>query len=309
MRRLVVVGPGLVGGSLGLAARASGRWRVVAVGREAAGAEAAVRAGAADEWAPSIAAALEGGSPPEPGGRPAAGGGAVSAVVVLAVPLSALAERLREAVSAAGTGVLVTDVAGVKRPVARWAEAALAERGAGRPAFVGGHPMAGREGAGLDEARADLFQGAVWVLADPDPQAAQRTPGGRAAAELARDVGAEPVWLTPEAHDRAVAFASQLPQVVALALAATVAEEPWAARLAGGGLRDMTRLAASPARIWTDALFANAGELAPALEHLRERLADLGRALSAGEGGALEAAFAAGNAARRRIAEERGWAR
>lgn len=303
MRRLVVVGPGLVGGSLGLAARASGRWRVVAVGRDREEARAAVRAGAADEWARSLTEALAGAPHPETPSRAPRRG----PVVCLAVPLAAMEGCLAEAFAQAGPGALVTDTAGVKRAVHAEADACRRAAGCASPAFVGGHPMAGRELGGLGAARADLFQGAAWVLTDPEPEAARRTPAGRLAERLVRDAGAHPVWLTPEAHDRAVAAASQLPQVLALALAALVAEDPLAARIGGGGLRDMTRLAASPADIWTEALLANADALAPILDRLAEQLRAFGRALRAGDRAAVAAAFEAGNDARRRLAAARGW--
>jgi prephenate dehydrogenase len=236
---VVVAGLGLVGGSLARALRRA-RYEVAGVDRprvlrQARGARA-LSAGYA-----SLAPALPG-----------------AEVLVLAAPPRATLRLLRQAARVAAPGLVVTDVTSVKAAVV--AEA----RRLGLRRFVGGHPIAGTEGRGFAASSTELFRGRAWALTPEgaDPEAVAVVLG------LVRAVGARPVVMTAAEHDRALAFLSHLPQVVAWALYEAAAHDRAARRwlqLAGPGFRDMTRLARSPRRLWREILAGNRREVARAL--------------------------------------------
>jgi prephenate dehydrogenase len=192
---------------------------------------------------------------------------AVPELVVVAVPpdvtpgvVAAHLERWPRAV--------VTDVASVKAPVVAAVSAV-----AGADRFVGGHPMAGRERSGPLAARADLFEARPWVVtATPDTSAAARSRVGA----LARDLGAVLVDMSPGEHDEAVAVVSHLPQLAASLVAARLRTAgDRAVALAGQGLRDVTRIAASDPVLWAQILAANADPVRRALGRLRDDLDEL----------------------------------
>jgi prephenate dehydrogenase len=178
-------------------------------------------------------------------------------VTFVATPVSAIVD---EAVRALGRGGVVTDVGSVKGPVVA---------GVNDPRFVGGHPMAGSEQEGVDGARADLFEGATWVLTprldtDGDAYTLVRSIVGA--------LGADVVALPPERHDELVAMVSHVPHLAAatlMMLAAEGAEEHAALlRLAAGGFRDMTRVAAGHPGIWPDICVENKEAIVKALDRL-----------------------------------------
>jgi len=184
-------------------------------------------------------------------------------VVFLAAPPRANLRLLRS-LAARGHRGIVTDVGSVKQPIC--AEAMRL----GVPGFTGGHPMAGSEGSGFAASEAGLFQGRTWALT---PGRHRRTP--RALLALIRELGARPMVTTPAAHDRAVAFLSHVPQIVAWALADAALGDPVARRLlplAGPAYRDMTRIAGSPPALWAQILGQNAAEVRHALAALRRAL-------------------------------------
>ena len=217
--RIAVLGVGLIGGSIGLAARERVEGaEVVGFGRDPGRLRTAVELGAIDRAAGSIAEAVDG-----------------AALCFACAPVGALAGLVREALAAAGPDCAMTDVGSTKQDlVARTPD----------PRFVGGHPIAGAETAGVEHARADLFQGAVWYLT-PLPHS-----GGLLYERLHRfvvDVGARPVAVDPATHDRLVAVFSHLPHVLANVLAsqaaARLADHGEALRQVGPSFRDMTRVA------------------------------------------------------------------
>ncbi|MFH5822822.1 prephenate dehydrogenase [Georgenia sp. AZ-5] len=284
-----VVGTGLLGASLGLALSGAG----VDVQLE--------------DISPTAAAlARDIGA-----GRLAGADGAAPALVVVATPPDIAAENVLAQLRA-HPGAVVTDVASVKALVAEEVEA---RAGADVARYVGSHPMAGRERSGAAAADADLFVGRPWVI----------VPGRRSAPEavlavrsLAVDVGAAPVTLGAQEHDDAVALVSHLPQVAASLVAARLREASEAALgLAGQGLRDVTRIAASDPQLWAAILVGNAGPVAKALRALRadldaavealERAAARGP-LAEGTTGPLARVVAAGNAGVGRIPGKHGGA-
>ena len=275
IRRVAVVGTGLIGGSIALALRAR-RPEVEVVGFDRDGrqsAEAVVR-GAIDRAAETARAAV-----------------AEADLVVLAVPTSAVRATLDEIAPALAAGALVTDVASVKGPVVEAAGEVLPDD----VTFVGGHPMAGSERGGMAHADALLFENAVYVLTPtggdpPDPRAVW----------LAEAVGARPVLMAADRHDAVVAAVSHLPQLAAVALvqlAAEVGDDALA--LAAGGFRDMTRIASSPFGMWGGVLDANRDAVLRTLDAYAAGLGRLRAAVEAGDHGALADAF-------RQSAETRG---
>jgi prephenate dehydrogenase len=214
-----------------------------------------------------LAAALGAGSAAAPT-RPAE-------LAVLAVPPSSVGAAAGSVLES-GLAETVTDVASVK--VAPYAD--LVARGLDLSRYVGGHPMSGRERSGPGAARADLFVGRPWVLtpsAESSPTSVARV------RDLVRLCGATAIEMTAEDHDRAVALVSHSPHVVASALASgLVGADAGALALAGPGLLDTTRIAASDPTLWTQILLANAGATADALEAVAAQIGKVVTALRTG---------------------------
>lgn len=235
-------------------------------------------------------------------------------LVVVAAPVDVTADAVEAALSRFPDAV-VTDVASVKGSVVR----ALTASGADLTRYVGSHPMAGSERSGPTAARPDLFTGRPWVVV---PTEASRPDAVMAVRTLATDLGAVPTIFEADAHDRAVALVSHVPQVAASLVAARLQDADGAALdLAGQGLRDTTRIAASDPRVWTGILATNAAGVVPVLRSLRDDLDALIDALgqaASGEAharpaqgvlGVIAGAVAAGNAGVARIPGKHGGAR
>ncbi len=277
-----IFGLGLLGGSLGMALRARGfARRVVGIARRDETLLQALELGAVDEATlDPIAGALD------------------AELVVVAVPVLSippLVESLREGLCA---GAVVTDVGSTKA----YLQSAIPPLLPAGVEYVGGHPMAGSEQAGLDAARADLFEGVRWVLTRP--------PGTSDAAldrvgALARAAGARVLEMDTAAHDEAVARISHLPHVAAAVLAraagAGAALPETLSVLAAGGFRDTTRVAESPAEMWRDVCLTNRAALLAALADLQADLSAFAGAIERGDGEALEVLFAGGRRGRRKI--------
>jgi prephenate dehydrogenase len=252
--RLAIVGVGLIGGSVGLAAR------------ERLGAE--VRG--YDESPESLAIALERGALDEAcAGVQQAVEGAEAAFV--AVPVSALGDAVAAALEAAPPGCVVTDVGSTKRAVV----ATHAD-----PRFVGGHPLAGAETSGIGHARADLFDGATWYLT---PTATTSGMLYERLHRLLRSLGARPVAIDAQTHDRILATVSHLPHVLANVLVAQAAQTLAAGdeRLpaTGPSFRDATRVAGASSRVWRDIYLSNRDVLADEIDDTIARLEDVREAL------------------------------
>jgi prephenate dehydrogenase len=236
---MAVVGLGLIGGSVARALTRAG-YTVIGVDRPAV-ARRARRTGAVARTAPSVERAAS----------------AADVVILAATPSANL--RLLPRVARAAPEALVTDVGSVKGPIVRAAVSLGLRR------FVGGHPMAGSERAGLGASDARLFRGRPWILtpvrASPRDLALLR--------RLVTVMGARPLTMRPAEHDRAVAFLSHVPQLAAWALRdAARADRTTARRLgvAGPGFRDMTRLARSPRGLWREILDQNRREVTRAVD-------------------------------------------
>lgn len=248
-----IVGTGLLGTSIGLALTQHG-----------------VDVALADVSPSSVALAVDYGA-----GRPAAPDD-LPELVIVCVPPDVTA-TIVAAELAAHPHALVTDVASVKAgPLSE-----LLAAGADVSRYIGSHPMAGRERGGAISARADLFIGRPWVIAGHDGITYRRA---AAVEQLALDLGALPVEMTVEEHDRNVALVSHVPQLVASLLARRLvsATDP-AVGLAGQGLRDTTRIAASDPTLWVQILGANSGAVAEILGEFRKDLDVVLTALDAPE--------------------------
>jgi prephenate dehydrogenase len=264
--KIGIVGLGLIGGSIALAARELWPTSLV-VGVDTKDVlETAMRLHAIDVAADDLVVLAE------------------VDVVILAAPVRQNVALLAELEDAVRTPAIVTDVGSTKRAMADAARA-LPQRFT----FVGGHPLAGAARGGLEHARPDMFRGRPWLLTPTGD-------GTGAAVEqlsaFARGLGAEPRVMPPDAHDHLVAFLSHLPQLTASALMQVVGDEVGESglALAGRGLVDTTRLASSPADIWQDIASTNGDEIGAALDALIAVLEELKQDLK--DGDRLAAVFA-----------------
>ena len=252
--RLTVIGFGLIGGSLALAARArSLSSRVIGIDRSDVIANPTAHA-AADEMVDAS---------DESAVRRAI---AEADLVVVATPVGAIEAMIGEILDLART---VTDCGSTKRAIVE-----RARKSSRRSRFVPGHPMAGLPFGGIERAREDLFVGRPWLLspdgADSDALELVET--------LIRAVGAEPLHLTIEQHDRAVALTSHLPQLLASALS-VLAEKRGAAVAAGPAFESATRVAGGGEAMWRDILATNADEVSAVIDALCDELEQVTRGL------------------------------
>jgi prephenate dehydrogenase len=259
--RVAVLGVGLIGGSIGLAARERAGAEVCGYDPEELVCEAALELGAIDGRAPDIAGAVGGAD-----------------VVFVAAPIGALPATIRAALHSAGPGAVVTDVGSTKR--------AVAEAGVADERFIGGHPLAGAETAGVEHARVDLFDGATWYLTP-----ARGSTAGVLYERLHRlltSFGAQPTAIDADTHDRLMASISQLPHVLANLLVAQAArvlggEDEQRLPAVGPSFRDATRVAGANTAIWTDIYLSNKDALIASIDGLAERLGEVRAALEAGD--------------------------
>jgi prephenate dehydrogenase len=241
--RALVVGTGLIGGSIALSLRQRG-WHVAGVDADEERLAEALHAGVIDQA----------GDDPE------------AQIVFVATPATVVADEVKRILATPdrNKNAVVTDVSGVKTAIVEAAD---------HPRFIGGHPMAGSEQIGLRGATPDLFEGVVWVLT---PTPATDLNAFDRLQSVVTELGADVLVLTPGDHDRLVAVVSHVPHLVAATLmnAATVGAEQNGAllRLAAGGFRDMTRVAAGHPGIWPDICSENAGPIVDALDGLLKEL-------------------------------------
>ncbi|HKH18389.1 MAG TPA: prephenate dehydrogenase/arogenate dehydrogenase family protein [Solirubrobacteraceae bacterium] len=260
--KIAIVGVGLIGGSIGLAARERLGAHVAGFDPAPGVLDAALDVAALDRAAPDVASALEG-----------------AEAAFVAAPVGALPAAVAEALSAAGEDCVVTDVGSTKRTVM---EAVRDER------FIGGHPLAGAENAGVRHARAELFDGATWYLT---PTAGTRGTLYERLHRLLSGLGAMPAALDAETHDRMLATVSHLPHVLANVLVAQAAralsEEGERLPATGPSFRDITRVAGANTAVWRDIYLANADALMAAIDDAGARLAAVRTALERRDGAAV----------------------
>jgi len=260
IERIAILGTGLLGASAGLALRAAGfKGSIVGWNRGAEGAQTARAMGAIDSIATdAIAMAKE------------------SQVILLCTPVHAILDWMEQLAGVLGPEHLVTDVGSTKAQITAAADRMFNRPG--RAAFLPGHPMAGKERGGAALGDATLYRGAVWLFTDD--------PGWKRSSESAALVedwrswvgkmGSRIIDLNAERHDELVAWISHLPQFVATALSSLLEDEvgdaPELKDVGGRGLREMTRLGASPFSMWRDIAHTNADAIQKALLALEQRL-------------------------------------
>ncbi len=276
--RIAVVGVGLIGGSVALAARERLHASVRGYDESPEALAAAIDRGAVDDGCARIADAVIG-----------------AEAVFVAVPVGALTRVVASVLEAAPGDCVVTDVGSTKRAVVAAHD---------DPRFVGGHPLAGAETSGVQHARADLFEGATWYLT---PTASTSGLLYERLHRLLRAFGARPAAIDPETHDTILATVSHLPHVLANVLVSQAAQA-----LAAGGerlpatgpsFRDATRVAGAPSGIWTDIYLSNRDALADQVERTIARLRAFRGALMAADAERITAWNDAAAADRRRLLE------
>ena len=278
VRRLAIVGTGLIGASIGLAAHESGVGEVRGWDVDSDALDVAAERGAV-ESAASLADAVEGAD-----------------LAVVAAPVASLPAEVAAVLDASDNGTTVTDVGSTKGAVT---SAVVDSR------FIGGHPVCGSEARGPSHASAELFRGATWFLT---PVAATDPARYRTLHGFVASLGSVPVAVDPQAHDRLVALTSHLPHALANLLlnqagtSRIEGHDPLAA--AGGSLRDMTRVAGANPRIWVDIFLDNAEALGVALADHRRRVEQVERALAQGDAGFLARWIAEASGNRRRLLSE-----
>ena len=263
-QRIAIFGCGLIGGSFALGLKKNGYGgEILGWDREEILRKAKQR-GAIDRGTTVLAEAV-----------------AEADLVYLATPVVLILELLPQVGQHARAGALVTDTGSTKARICRLAREALPER----ISFLGGHPMAGKESSGIENADPDLFVGAKYVVIEEARKKADPSPafGGIGMASVkeeflgwVRRLGAEPLEMDAETHDWAVGLVSHLPQLLSTALASAVWDETdedgLPLSLAASGFRDMTRLAASSYDIWRDICLTNSDNLGRALDRLAQKL-------------------------------------
>ena len=251
MNSVAIVGTGLIGASFGLALRQAGFiGPILGVSSERALADA-VAVGAIDRGVTLAEAAGQ------------------AELVFLSQSIGRILDTLRHLDPLLRPGALVTDAGSTKNEIVDHARQFIR-----RGQFLGGHPMAGKELRGAAAAEAGLFQGCTWVLT-PDEPAELETPAARAFVDWLDRIGARVVALDCDEHDRVVAFTSHLAQLASTALASSVGEnlsEERHLRVAGPGLRGMTRLALSSYDLWRDILATNAEHIDRALSRYVQKM-------------------------------------
>ena len=275
--RVAIVGVGLIGGSLGLGLRARRMVQsVVGVGRSEETLQKAVRLGALDTFSTDFVNGVENAD-----------------LIVLATPISQILADIETLPGLFKPGAIVTDVGSTKSEIAHVGDRYLPG------AFVPSHPMAGGEKSGIEAARADLFDGAVWAIT---PTEKTNADAQKTVRDMAQALGARVLVMPPAQHDEAVAATSHLPHVLAYALAsvagAEAARNPFASELSAGSFASGTRVAQSSPELWREIALSNRAALLAAVRMCQAEIAEAADALERGDGNALQAIFERGHQAR-----------
>ena len=259
IRQITIVGAGLIGGSLGLALRQGGFPGTIVGCDKRSVLEVARQRGAIDRAEADLERAIEG-----------------SDLIVLATPVGCILSQLEAIAPIAPAGALITDAGSTKEKFVERARLLFGD--AARERVLPGHPMAGKELGGIENADPQLFRDAAWLItpigADQPYTARQQE-----YVDLLRSIGAAPVTMEPEQHDRLCAWISHLPQMIATALASLLREElgddEAVAQIGGRALREMTRIAHSPYSMWRDIALTNSENLEEALLRFEQQVAHL----------------------------------
>jgi prephenate dehydrogenase len=282
--KIAVLGVGLIGGSIGLAARKRLQAEVAGFDSDPERLERAVELGALDRAATSVADAVTG-----------------TDLVFCAAPVGVLPALVVEALGATDGECVVTDVGSTKRALT---EAVAAEAGEWAERFIGGHPLAGAETSGVENARAEMLEGARWYLTPT------QSSSGLAYDRLQRtlaELGARPQAIDPETHDRVMATVSHLPHVLANVLvqeaATALSQEHERLPEVGTSFRDTTRVAGANPSIWGDIFATNNEAVATGIDAVIDRLREAAELIRAGDAEGVESWHRAALEDRRRLLE------
>lgn len=277
-RRVAIVGLGLLGGSIALALKErsagagarEGQWHVTGIAREKETVQQALAMGALDDGTTNMKLGV-----------------AEADVVVIATPVGTIPSLVAQIASALKPGAVVTDVGSTKAGLIRVIPSLLPSHAQ----YVGGHPMAGSERTGLDAADAYLLENAMYVITPLVPN----QPGLEQVLQLVEAVGAQPIIMDGQRHDRMVAAVSHLPHMVAAALVKAVgrvaADDSTVLALAAGGFRDTTRVASGDPEMWRDIFISNREQVLDMLDRFDDVLTSLRKATVMGDGDDLIAAL------------------
>lgn len=280
---MAIIGVGLLGGSVALAARQQGLVRrVIGVGRTAARLEQAREAGILDDISTDLVASAS-----------------QADLLVFATPVNLISAGVREAAAICQRGTVITDVGSTKTHICRELSAGLPNAAT----FIGSHPLAGSEKQGWEHSRADLFDGRACVVT---PTESSPRDAISRLVEFWQAIGMTVVEMSPEAHDRALAQTSHVPHIVASALARTLADENRS--LAATGFADTTRIAAGDPNVWVPILLDNRDAVLHSLDDFSSQIAAFREALSRGDADQIRCLWEQGKAIReqlkiRRVAE------
>jgi prephenate dehydrogenase len=251
MQRVAIFGVGLIGGSFALALRRAGfAGEIVGVSSPRT-IEAAIAAGVIERGTDAVTAAKE------------------CDLIYLSQPVLGILQAIEQYGSLFREDAIVTDAGSTKEQIAGAARTHVT-----RALFIGGHPMAGKERSGVQEAEAGLFEGRKYILT-PLTKDAISSAQFRSFSKWIEGIGAHPVILDPAEHDRLVAYSSHLPQLLSTALASVLGEVEGVAGVTGPAALDMTRLAASPFSVWYDIFLTNRGNIEAALTKLASKFQEL----------------------------------
>ena len=256
IRQITIVGTGLIGGSLGLALRRAGFAGSIVGCDKAAVLEAAQPRGAIDRAEADLELAIAG-----------------SDVIVLATPVGCILSQLESVAPLVAPETLITDTGSTKQQFVERARMILGDKAAER--VLPGHPMAGKEFGGIENADANLFCDAVWLIT-PIRSELPPTRQQLEYLDLLGTIGARVITMDAERHDRLCAWISHLPQMIATALACSLREEfgddVAMMQIGGRALREMTRIAGSPYSMWRDIAMTNTDNIEEALLHFEQQL-------------------------------------
>ena len=259
IRQITIVGTGLIGGSFGLALRRQGFPGVLVGCDRPEVLDAALIRGAIDRGDTDVTQATQG-----------------CDVVVLATPIGGILSTFEKLAPTLPSSALVTDTGSTKSRLVEHARMVFGAEAGIR--VLPGHPMAGKEHGGIENADADLFRDAVWLIT-PIGAEQQYTERQREYIELLESIGARVIAMDPERHDRLCAWISHLPQMIATALASTLRDElgddEAIKEIGGRALREMTRIASSPYSMWRDIALTNSQNIEEALLRFEQQLAHL----------------------------------
>jgi len=259
IQQITIVGTGLIGGSLGLALKQSSFAGTIIGCDKRAVLEIAEARGAVDRAEADLERAVIG-----------------SEVVVLATPVGCILSQMETLAALLPPMTLITDAGSTKQKLVERSRELFGDQAQAR--FLPGHPMAGKEVGGIENADANLFRDAIWLITPIDPTRPP-TPLQSEYMDLLQAIGARVITMDSERHDRLCAWISHLPQMIATALASVLREElgddEAVSQIGGRALREMTRIAHSPYTMWRDIALTNTQNIDDALQRFEQQLAHL----------------------------------